>query len=259
MILAIDVGNTNILFGCMEGEKVKFTERLSTDTVKTSLEYAILFQAALNLHRTEAKDVEGAVISSVVPPVTPVIQSAIRKIIGKGKKVVVLGPGTKTGLCIRIDDPSSVGADLVAGAAGALEKYEPPLVVIDMGTATTLSVVDRDRNYIGGSIMPGLRLNLSSLVSGASMLSGISLNMPKHAIGHNTVDAMLSGLVYGHAAMIDGLLDRMEEELGERMTAIATGGLASSVVPVCRHEIILDRTLLLTGMRAIYMKNVSKD
>lgn len=259
MILAIDVGNTNILFGCMDGEKVLFTERLSTDTVKTSLEYAILFQAALKLHKSFVEDVEGAVISSVVPPVTPVIQTALRKIIGKGKKTVVLGPGTKTGLSIRIDDPSSVGADLVAGAVGALVKYRPPLVVIDMGTATTLSVVDKDRNYIGGAIMPGLRLNLSSLVSGTSMLGGISLNMPEHAIGHNTADAMLSGLVYGHAAMIDGLLDRMEEEIGRKMTMIATGGLASSVIPVCRHEIILDRTLLLTGMQAIYRKNVSKE
>ena len=146
-------------------------------------------------------------------------------------------------------------ADLVAGAAGALAKYQPPLVVIDMGTATTLSVVDKDSNYIGGAIMPGLRLGLSSLVSETSMLSGISLDLPKHAIGHNTVDAMRSGLVYGHAAMIDGLLDRMEEEMGRELTAIATGGLASSVVPVCRHEIILDKTLLLTGMQVIYEKN----
>ena len=253
MILAIDVGNTNIVIGCMEGKKVLFTERLSTDKVKTSLEYAILFRVALDLHKVDPEGLEGAIISSVVPPITPVIRTALRKI--TGKKAIVLGPGTRTGLSIRIDDPSSVGADLVAGAAGALAKYQPPLVVIDMGTATTLSVVDKDSNYIGGAIMPGLRLGLSSLVSETSMLSGISLDLPKHAIGHNTVDAMRSGLVYGHAAMIDGLLDRMEEEMGRELTAIATGGLASSVVPVCRHEIILDKTLLLTGMQVIYEKN----
>ena len=253
MILAIDVGNTNIVIGCMEEDRVLFTERLSTDPVKTSLEYAILFRVALDLHRIDVNDLEGTVISSVVPPITPVIKTAIRKI--TGKKALVLGPGTKTGLSIRIDDPSSVGADLVAGAVGALAKYRPPLVVIDMGTATTLSVVDREGNYLGGSIMPGLRLNLSSRVSEASMLHGISLDMPKRAIGRNTVDAMRSGLVLGHAAMIDGLLDRMEEEMGEKMTAVATGGLAQSVIPVCRHEIRLDNTLLLTGLKVIYDKN----
>lgn len=254
MILAIDVGNTNIVIGCMEGSNVLFTERLSTDTVKTSLEYAILFRVALELHKIDPAVVEGVIISSVVPPITPVIRTALRKI--TGRKAIVLGPGIKTGLSIRIDDPASVGADLVAGAAGALAKYKPPLVVIDMGTATTLSVVDRDSNYLGGAIMPGLRLNLSSLVSEASMLHGISLDFPKHAIGRNTVDAMRSGLVYGHAAMIDGLIDRMEEEMGEPMTVIATGGLASSVIPACRHEITLDNTLLLTGLQVIYEKNV---
>ena len=254
MILAIDVGNTNIVIGGMEKENVLFTERLSTDKVKTSLEYAILFRVALDLHKISPEQVEGSIISSVVPPITPVIRTALRKI--TGKTAIVLGPGTKTGLSIRIDDPSSVGADLVAGAAGALAKYQPPLIVIDMGTATTLSVVDRERNYIGGAIMPGLRLNLNSLVSGTSMLRGISLDIPKHAVGHNTVDAMRSGLVFGHAAMIDGLLDRMEEEMGQKMTVIATGGLASSVAPVCRHEIILDKALLLTGLVAIYEKNI---
>lgn len=255
MILAIDVGNTNIVIGCMEGKNVLFTERLSTDKVKTSLEYAILFRVALDMHKVDPSGVEGAIISSVVPAITPVIRTALRKI--TGKKAIVLGPGTRSGVSIRIDDPSSVGADLVAGVAGALVRYRPPLVVIDMGTATTLSVVDKNSNYIGGAIMPGLRLNLTSLVSGAAMLYGISLDIPKKAIGHNTVDAIRSGIVLGHAAMIDGLLDRMEEEMGEKMTVVATGGLARSVIPVCRHEIRVDDTLLLTGLKAIYDKNVS--
>lgn len=254
MILAVDVGNTNIVIGCMEGGQVLFTERLSTDEVKTSLEYAILFRVALELHHIDKADVDGAIISSVVPPITPVIRTALRKTIGK--KAIVLGPGVKTGLSIRIDDPASVGADLVAGAVGALAKYAPPLVIVDMGTATTLSVVDRDRNYLGGSIMPGVRLSLSSLVSEASMLHGVSLDVPKQAIGHNTADAIRSGIVYGHAAMIDGLLDRVEEELGEKVKVIATGGLAARVTPACRHDIVLDDTLLLTGLRVIYEKNV---
>ena len=163
MLLAIDVGNTNIVIGCMDGEKILFTERLSTDQGKTSLEYAILFKTALDIHKTETSQIDGAIISSVVPPVTPVIRTALRKI--TGIQALVLGPGTRTGLNIRLDDPSAVGADLVAGAVGALTKYEPPVIVIDLGTATTLMAIDKDRNFLGGAIMPGVRLSLNSLVS----------------------------------------------------------------------------------------------
>lgn len=253
MILAIDVGNTNIVIGCMEKDRVLFTERISTDEGKTSLEYAILFRVAMDLHKVEMSGVEGAIISSVVPPLTPVVRTALRKI--TGRHALVLGPGTRTGLSIRIDDPATVGADLVAGAVGALAKYAAPLVVVDMGTATTLSVVDRDRNYLGGTIMPGVRLSLTSLVSEASMLQGISLDVPKNTIGRSTAEAIRSGIIYGHAAMIDGLLDRIEDELGEKVTVVATGGLAPRVTPSCRHQIILDDTLLLTGLRVIYDKN----
>lgn len=256
MLLAIDVGNTNIVIGCMDGERILFTERLSTDQGKTSLEYAILFKTALDIHKTETSQIDGAIISSVVPPVTPVIRTALRKI--TGIQALVLGPGTRTGLNIRLDDPSAVGADLVAGAVGALTKYEPPVIVIDLGTATTLMAIDKDRNFLGGAIMPGVRLSLNSLVSEASMLQGISLDIPKHAIGRNTVDAMRSGIMYGHAAMIDGLLDRAEEELEGEVTVVATGGLAAGIIPSCRHSIKLDKDLLLTGMQAIYEKNRKK-
>ena len=253
MILTIDVGNTNIVIGCMEGEKVLFTERLSTDKVKTSLEYAILFRVALDMHKIDVSVVEGSIISSVVPQITPVIRTALRKI--TGKRAIVLGPGIRSGVNIRIDDPSSVGADLVAGVAGALVKYKPPLAVIDMGTATTLCIVDRNGNYIGGAIMPGLRLNLSSLVSGTSMLYGISLDIPKKAIGHNTEDAMLSGIMLGHAAMIDGLLYRMEEEIGYPCTVVATGGIAHAITPYCRRKVIWDDDLLLKGLWVLWQKN----
>ncbi len=256
MLLAIDVGNTNIVIGCMDGEKILFTERLSTDQGKTSLEYAILFKTALDIHKTDVAQIDGAIISSVVPPVTPVIRTALRKI--TGIKALVLGPGTRTGLNIRLDDPTAVGADLVAGAVGALSKYEPPVIVIDLGTATTLMAIDKDRNFLGGAIMPGVRLSLNSLVSEASMLQGISLDTPKNAIGRNTVDAMRSGILYGHAAMIDGLLDRAIEELEGDVTVVATGGLAAGIIPSCRHEIRLDKDLLLTGMQAIYEKNRKK-
>ncbi len=253
MLLAIDVGNTNIVIGCMDGNGMRFTERLSTDEGKTSLEYAILFRVTLDLHHVAPSMIDGAIISSVVPVITPVIRTALRKI--TGIQALILGPGVKTGLNIRLDDPSAVGADLVAGAVGALAGYEPPVIVIDMGTATTLIAVDKDRNFLGGAIMPGLRLSLNSLVSEASMLQGISLDTPKNAIGHSTADAIRSGIVYGHAAMIDGLLDRMAEELEGNVTAVATGGLAAGVVSACRHKIELDDTLLLTGLKVIYEKN----
>ena len=243
MLLAIDVGNTNIVIGCMDGETIEFTERLSTDAGKTSLEYAILFKTALDIHHVDTSRIDGAIISSVVPPVTPVIRTALRKI--TGIKALILGPGTRTGLNIRLDDPTAVGADLVAGAVGALQKYKPPVIVVDMGTATTLMAIDKDRNFLGGAIMPGVRLSLNSLVSEASMLQGISLDSPKH-------------ILYGHAAMIDGLVDRMEEELEGEVTVIATGGLAAGVVPACRHQIQVDDTLLLTGMRIIYEKSRKK-
>ncbi len=253
MLLAIDVGNTNIVIGCMDGEDVLFTERLSTDVGKTSLEYAILIRTALDIHGIQVSMIDGAIIASVVPPVTPIVRSALKKI--TGIRALVIGPGIRTGLNIHQEDPSSVGADLIAGAVGALHKYKPPVIVIDMGTATTLSVIDQNGVFRGGAIMPGLVLSLHSLVSETSMLQGISLDQPKRVIGNNTEEAMRSGLVYGHAAMVDGMLDRMEEELGKDVTVVAAGNMAAGIVPVCRHSIELDSTLMFTGMQVIYQKN----
>ena len=246
MLLAIDIGNTNIVLGGIEGEKTLFTERLSTDTGKTDLEYALLFDTALRIHSVDPASVSGAIIGSVVPPINSVICSV---------QALIVGPGIRTGLNIRMEDPASVGADLIAGAVGALASYDPPLIVIDMGTATTLCVVDAQRSFIGGIIMPGIRVSLESLVSEASMLQGISLKMPRRVIGSNTVDAMRSGIMLGSASMLDGLIDRVSEELGTKPAIIATGGWSSRVVPACRHEIILDDNLLLDGLRLIYERN----
>lgn len=253
MILTIDVGNTNIVLGCFDGGKIAFTERLSTDLGKTSLEYAILFRTALDIHAVKAELIDGAIIGSVVPPVTPVIRTALRK--ACKVNAYILGPGLKTGLNIRMENPASVGADLIAGAVGAMEDYPCPLMVIDLGTATTMCVVDQDETFIGGMIMPGIRVSLNSLVQEASMLQGISLETPKTVIGHNTVDAMRSGIIYGNAAMIDGMIDRTEEEIGQKITVIATGGLASRVIDSCLHSIILDPELVLRGLALIYGRN----
>jgi len=253
MILAVDVGNTNIVLGCLKGDETLFIERLSTDTGKTAMEYAILIRAAFQVHKISPGKLGGAIIGSVVPWVTTVLSDAIWKLFSI--RALIVGPGLKTGLNIRLEDPNAVGADLVAGAVGALYKYSAPLIIIDMGTATTIAVVDAESNYLGGMIMPGVRMSLGSLVSKAAMLKDVSLRPPKGAIGRNTEDAIRSGILYGHAAMLDGLIDRAEEELGQKAVIVATGGLAPTVVKACRHEILEDDDLLLTGLRVIYEKN----
>lgn len=253
MILAIDMGNSNIVIGCIDDKKTYFVERLSTDTSKTALEYAIGFKTVLELYGIDNSQIEGAIISSVVPPLTNVIKEAIEKIVGK--KPLIVGPGIKTGLNLHMDNPRQVGSDLIVDAVAGIEEYGAPLIIIDMGTATTLSVVDKDRNYIGGAILTGLSLSMDALSSKASQLFNVSLDAPKQVIGKNTVDCMKSGIVLGNAACIDGMIDRMEEELGYSAKVISTGGLSHVVIPLCKHEIIIDDTLLLKGLKVIYDKN----
>lgn len=253
MILAIDMGNSNIVIGCIDDEKSYFEERLSTDKSKTALEYAIGFHTVLELYNIDVSQIEGAIISSVVPPLTNVVKSAVEKIIGKTPLVV--GPGIKTGLNLQMDNPRSVGSDLIVDAVAGITEYGAPLILIDMGTATTMSVVDKDNNYVGGVIMTGLRLAMESLSSRASQLFNVSLEVPKNVIGKNTTDCMKSGIVLGNAACIDGMIDRLEEELGYSTTVVATGGLAHVVIPLCKHDIIVDDALLLKGLKIIYDKN----
>ena len=253
MLLAIDIGNTNIVVGCIDEEKIYFTERLSTVRTKTELEYAVDLKTVLDIYHIKRTDIEGCIISSVVPQITGIAKLAAEKILKK--EVMVLGPGVKTGLNIVMDNPGQLGADLVADAVAGLASYPVPLVVIDMGTATTISVVNSKKQYIGGMIMPGVGISLDALTARASQLSGISIDAPRHIIGKNTIECMKSGVLYSNAAALDGIIDRIEEELGEKTTVIATGGLAKKIVPHCRKEIILDEELLLKGLMLIYRKN----
>ena len=253
MILAIDIGNTNIVLGCIRDRKILFTERLSTDHAKTDLEHAISIKNVLELHNIDPKEIEGAIIGSVVPPITALIGEALRKI--TGCTAMIVGPGVKTGLNILMDNPAQVGSDLIVGAVAGIAEYPLPLVLIDMGTATTVCVIDEHKNYIGGMIMPGLRVSLDSLTSRTSQLPRISLDPPKRLIGKNTIECMKSGILFGNASCIDGMIDRIEKELGQNVTAVATGGLAGRIVPLCRHEITLDNELLLKGLLLIYEKN----
>lgn len=254
MILAIDVGNTNIVVGAIDHDrKTMFIERLSTVKTKTETEYAIDLKIILDLYHIDPTQMEGGIISCVVPQITYVIREAAEKILKK--KVLVVGPGVKNGLNIKMDNPASVGSDQIVDAVAVVEEYTLPAIVIDMGTASTMSVIDAKKNYRGGVIMPGIKVSLESLTANASQLHGISLEAPKHIVGTNTIDCMQSGVIHGNAACIDGMIERIEEEIGQRCTVVATGGLAKVIVPHCKKEVVLDDDLLLKGLRIIYDKN----
>ena len=232
MILAIDMGNTNIVIGCVDEEKVLFEERLATDLSKTELEYVVIFKTVLELYGIEKEKVTGAIISSVVPQLVNIIKSAVYKLIKV--EPMVVGPGVKTGLNILMDEPRRVGSDLIVDAVAAINNYGTPLIVIDMGTATTMSVIDRKGNYIGGVIMPGIKVSVDSLVSRTAQLQRISLDAPDKVIGKNTINCMKSGVIYGNASCIDGMIDRLAEEMGEGLSdikVVATGGLARVILP----------------------------
>ena len=253
MFLAIDIGNTNIVLGCIDGDEILFSERISTDHSKTSLEYALTFRSILSLHKIPLEEIGAAIIASVVPPITSCIENAVKKL--SDCRIYTVGPGIKTGLNILMDNPAQVGADLIVGAVAGIHDYPCPQILIDMGTATTICVIDRNRNYIGGMILPGLQVSLDSLTSRTSQLPRISLDPPRRVIGKNTVECMKSGILYGSASMLDGMIDRIEKELKTQPTVVATGGLAGRIIPLCRHEIILDDDLLLRGLRYIYDLN----
>lgn len=254
MLLAIDVGNTNIVLGCFDGDTILFRERVSTNQQATDLEYISLIRTALDLNGIRGEQITEAIISSVVPSVTATLRRGIQKF--TGCEAMVVGPGIKTGLSIVIDNPAQLGSDLVVDAVAGIHEYPLPLIVIDMGTATTLSVIDSKKRYLGGVIMTGVAVSTDALVSRTAQLPKIAYEAPKHVIGTNTIDCMKSGIMFAGASALDGMIERIEEELGEPCTVVATGGLAGAITPLCRHEgIILDDDLLLKGLRLIYQKN----
>lgn len=254
MILAIDIGNTNIVLGCLEDSRILFEARMATDLVKTSDQYCAELKTMLSLFEVETQKIEGCIISSVVPPVLNSFRTAIRKL--TGKQPLVVGPGIKTGLNIRMDNPTEVGADLIVAAVAAIEQYGKPLLLVDMGTATTITVVDDKGSFIGGCICPGLKISMEALTGRTAQLPGISLDAPQRAIGKNTRDCMRSGIMLGAAAMLDGLLDRMEAELGMEATIVATGGIAKFVLPLCRRKMVYDGSLMLKGLDLLYRRNI---
>lgn len=256
MILAVDIGNSNIVIGCIDDNKIFFEENIETSIRKTKLEYAIILKTLIELNDISPEDVDGAIISSVVPPLTNVIKSAIT--MTTDIDPLVIGPGIKSGIAIKMDDPRTVGSDLIATAAGAADEYGAPVIIIDIGTATTITMVDDSKAYIGGVIMPGAQVSVDSLASRTAQLPRISIEAPERIIGKNTIGSMQSGIIYGNASCIDGMIDRFVEEIGikEPITVVATGGLSKIIVPHCKKDIIIDQDLLLKGLRIIYNKNI---
>lgn len=256
MILTIDIGNSNIVLGGVQGDDIVFEARLRTEATKTSDQYCVDLKILLDVYRVNVDDIEGSIISSVVPQVLNSFQTAVKKL--TGKSALVVGPGLKTGLDIRLENPGQTGADLVVADVAALREHKPPMIIIDMGTATTMSVLDENGAHIGGCIIPGVRISVDALTERTALLPGLQLDQPKRAIGRNTIDAMRSGIMMGTAAMLDGMVERMEEELGHKTTVIATGGIAKFIVPLCKRPIIYHKDLLIKGLAILYRENKKK-
>lgn len=252
MLLAVDVGNTNIVLGVIDGEKLVSSGRFSTNIYETEDECAMKIYSFLNLHNNI--QIDGAIISSVVPALVTTLKKAIHTVCKVN--AIVVGPGIKTGLSIKIDDPAQLGADLVVGAVAAKEKYPQPTIIFDLGTATTGSVLDKDGNFLGGTITTGVKTSINALTAGAALLPQIDITAPKKIIGTNSIESMQSGCVIGTACMIDGLIDKFEQELGEKATIVVTGGLGKSIAKNCSHDMIIDENLLIDGLRIIYNKNI---
>ena len=253
MILTIDIGNTNIELGVVDEQGIVFQERISTDIDRTELEYAVLIKNALEVHGLTGDEITGSIMSSVVPPLVHIIKSAIKKLIGITPMVV--GAGLKTGLDIKIDNPKTLGADIVVDSVAAKEIYGAPCIVIDMGTATTITVISKNGDYVGGVIVPGVRSSLEALVSDTSQLPRVSLSSPKRFICTNTIDCMKSGIINGQAALVDGMIDRFWQELGYQTNVVATGGLSRVIIPKCNHDITLNNDLMRVGLKLIYDRN----
>jgi len=254
MVLAIDIGNTNIVIGGFEKDELLFTARVSTNVKRTEDEYSVDFRHILSLHGVTAENITGAIISSVVPPLNTVIKNAVKFIYGVTPLIV--GPGVKTGVNIKCDSPSTVGTDIICSCVAVHKKYGDPAVIIDLGTATKLTVVDKNGTFTGVSIAPGVMMGLNALADNTAQLPKVSLDEPMvSAIGKNTADSMRSGVIFGHAAMIDGMIDRISSETGMEYPVYATGGMAGFITVHCMHKITVDDDLVLKGLNIIYSKN----
>lgn len=253
MVLTVDIGNTNIVMGLFSGDELKFTSRVSTDITKTEDEYGAIIRSILSIREIDAETVSGAIISSVVPPLNSIFKKAVKLVFGTD--AVMVGPGIKTGINIKCDDPSSVGADLICACVAAHHIYGSPSLVVDMGTATKILLMDETGAFSGASIIPGVLMGLKTLSSGTAQLPLVGLEPPKFVSGKNTVDCIKSGVIFGNASLLDGMIERFCEEYGKELPVYATGGLAATIVRHCSHKITLDESLILKGLNILYTKN----
>ena len=253
MLLTADVGNTNIKLGIYNGDELRFKLRFSTDTSKTSDELAVELYTFFQIYHIDTARISASIISSVVPKITQPLTEAIRVV--TGAKSLVVGPGLKTGMELRIDRPETLGGDIVCGCVGALEKYCGPVIMIFMGTATVIAFADENRVYRGGAIAPGVGISLDALTARGALLPAVDLKAPKSVIRTNTVDCIRSGVMFGTACMLDGMIDRFMAEAGADAKIIATGGLAPQMIANCTHDITFDGNIILDGLNAIYKRN----
>lgn len=254
MILVIDIGNSNIVIGAFENDKLTFTSRIATTTNKTSDEYAVIIAGIFNFNNVSVENIEGMIMSSVVPQLIGVFEQTMKKF--TQEKLKVVGPGIKTGFKIKIDNPAQMGTDMVCDVEGAVTEFKGvPIIVVDMGTATTLTLVDENGDILGGAIAPGVIISLNALSSQTAQLPFINIESAKSVIGKNTVESMLSGVILGSASMIDGMIDRMSQEIEQNPVIVATGGISSKIVPYCKHKIEHRPNLLVDGLYSLYQKN----
>ncbi len=255
MLLAIDIGNTNILFGIFDGDSIVFQARLSTDSTRTSEQYALELKGICELKNISLENISGAIISSVVPDVTNHVRNAVKFL--TGVDALLVGPGIKNGLKIKIDNPAQLGADFVACAVGAVEKFQYPCLIVDLGTATKISIIDEYGSFIGCIITAGVGISLAALSKSASLLPKINIDLENCPVyGKNTVNSMQAGIIHGTASMLDGMCDRIEDALGYKVrNVIVTGGLSRTISTYCKRDVIYEPNLILYGLKAIYNKN----
>lgn len=253
MLLTIDVGNTQVALGIFDGEELVGHWRVSTEAEATVDEIRWQMTGILGADGFTGADIGGVAISSVVPAVTTSLRRIIPDITHGG--AIVVEPGVRTGMAIEIDNPREVGADRIVNAVAARERYGAPVVVIDFGTSTNFDVVSPDGAYIGGAIAPGVEISTNALVSGTAALRRVEFSPPRSVIGRGTVEAIQSGALYGHAGLVDAIVERTADEIGADITRVATGGLASTIVPHCLSVDTIDAYLTLEGLRIIFDRN----
>ncbi|WP_127587108.1 type III pantothenate kinase [Paenibacillus koleovorans] len=253
MILVVDVGNTNMVLGIYEGKQLLHHWRLSTNRSATVDEYGLQIYNLFQYAGISVKQVDGVIISSVVPPMIHILEKMCHNYLHQ--KPMFVGPGIKTGLNIRYENPREVGADRIVNAVAAIELYGPPLIIVDFGTATTFCFIDDKAQYIGGAIAPGIGISTEALYQRAAKLPRIELVKPKSTVGRSTVTSMQAGIVFGYAGQVDGIVQRIEEEFKTKTRVIATGGLAELVAGESRTIQIVNPLLTLQGLQLIYERN----